>query len=263
MWIDVVDLRDFYANDLGRITRRMIRRKLRSIWPDVSGQSVLGLGYAVPYLQSFQGEATRVISAMPAGQGILHWPDDGKNLTALVDEFELPLADLSMDRVVLVHALECAEQIRPLMREIWRVMSESGRLIVVAPNRRGLWARFERTPFGHGLPYSSGQLSKLLRDTMFTPVDTHRALYLPPTRSRMMHSAAPALETLGSRAFSTFAGVIVMEAVKQIYAGQPTMERKQKRRVIAMPQRSQRTPPAKGLTRSRNRPIAEQVILKI
>ena len=138
MWINVVDLRDFYANDLGRITRRMIRRKLRSIWPDVSGQSVLGLGYAVPYLQSFQGEATRVISAMPAGQGILHWPDDGKNLTALVDEFELPLADLSMDRVVLVHALECAEQIRPLMREIWRVMSESGRLIVVAPTPRSL-----------------------------------------------------------------------------------------------------------------------------
>jgi SAM-dependent methyltransferase len=236
MWIDVVDLRDFYANDLGQIARRMIRCKLRSIWPDVSGLNILGLGYTVPYLQSFQGEAQRVISAMPAQQGILHWPDGRKSLTALVDEYELPFNDLSMDRVILVHALECADQIRPLMREIWRIMSGSGRLIVVVPNRRGLWARFERTPFGHGLPYSSGQLSRLLRDTMFTPVDTHCALYMPPTQSRLMYSAAPAMEKLGFNAFLTFAGVIIMEAVKQIYIGHPTTERKQKQCVITMPQ---------------------------
>ena len=249
MWIDVVDLRDFYASDLGRVTRRMIRRKLRSIWPDVTGQTVLGLGYAGPYLKSFHGEADRILSAMPAGQGVLHWPEDGQNLTGLVDELELPFEDLSMDRVILIHALECAEQVRPLMREIWRVLSGSGRLIVIAPNRRGLWARFERTPFGHGLPYSNGQLSRLLRDTMFTPIDTHRALFIPPTHSRMILSAAPAIENIGDRALQTFAGVIVMEAVKQIYAGQALAPQKQKRRVIAMPQRTQRTPHSKGLMR--------------
>jgi SAM-dependent methyltransferase len=257
MWIDVVDLRDFYADSLGQITRRMIRRKLRSIWPNVSGQNVLGLGYAVPYLQSFQGEAQRIISAMPAGQGTLHWPDGGKNLTVLIDEYELPFDDLSMDRVLLVHALECAEQIRPLMREIWRILSGSGRLIVVAPNRRGLWARFERTPFGHGLPYSSRQLSRLLRDTMFTPVDTHRALFMPPTRSRMMYSAAPAMEKIGASSFSTFAGVIIMEAVKKIYAVHPTIERKQKRRVIALPQQMQRTQSIKSLEHNQSKPISE------
>lgn len=248
MWMDVVDLRDFYAGELGRVTRRMIRRKLRSIWPDVSGQSVLGLGYTNPYLQSFHGEASRIISAMPAGQGILHWPDEGHNLTCLVDEFELPFDDLSMDRVILVHALECAEQVRPVMREIWRVLAGSGRLLVVTPNRRGLWARFERTPFGHGQPYSSRQLSRLLRDTMFTPIETHRALYMPPVRSRMMLSAAPALENLGNRLFATFAGVIVMEAVKQIYAGQPLSEARQSRSVLALPQQTRRTPAPKGLS---------------
>jgi len=249
MWIDVVDLRDFYAGDLGRVTRRMVRRKIRSIWPDVTGHSVLGLGYTSPYLQSFQGEAARVISAMPAGQGILHWPEDAPNLTSLVDEFELPFADLSMDRVILVHALECAEQVRPLMREIWRVLAGSGRLLVIAPNRRGIWARFERTPFGHGLPYSNSQLSRLLRENMFTPIETHRALYIPPTRSRMMLSAAPALENIGDRFFSTFGGVIMMEAVKQIYAGQPIAGHRQKARVLALPQRSQRTANTKNAIR--------------
>ena len=256
MWINVVDLRDFYADDLGRITRRIIHRKLRLIWPDVSGQNVLGLGYTAPYLQSFQGEAQRVISAMPARQGVLHWPDDSKNLTALVDEYELPFDDLSIDRMVLVHALECAEQVRPLMREIWRIMSESGRLIVVVPNRRGLWARFEHTPFGHGLPYSSRQLSRLLRDSMFTPADTHLALYIPPTRSIMMNSAAPVMEKVGTNAFSTFSGVIVMEAIKQMYAGHRTTERRQKRHAITMPQQTQRIKFIKGLARNQDKTIA-------
>ena len=256
MWIDVVDLRDFYADDLGRIARRIICQKLCSIWPDLSGQTVLGLGYTVPYLHSFQGEAQRVISAMPAKQGILHWPSDHKNLTALVDEYELPFEDLSVDRVVLVHALECVEQTRPLMREIWRIMSGSGRLIIVAPNRRGLWARFERTPFGHGLPYSSGQLSQLLRDTMFTPIDTHRALYMPPTRSRMMYSAANALEKIGANSFSTFSGVILMEAIKQIYVGHPTTAGKEKRRIISMPQQTQRTQFLKSLAQNSGKSTA-------
>ncbi len=241
MWIDVIDLRDFYAGDLGRVTRRMVRRKIRALWPNVKDQSVLGLGYAGPYLQSFQGEAARVISAMPAAQGVMHWPEDGANLTSLVDEFELPFDDLSMDRVILVHALECAEQVRPMMREVWRVLAASGRLLIIAPNRRGIWARFERTPFGHGLPYSKGQLSRLLRDNMFTPIQTHRALYMPPTRSRMMLSAAPALENIGHRLFSSFGGVIMTEAIKQIYAGQPIAGRPQKARVLALPQRSQRS----------------------
>ena len=50
--------------------------------------------------------------------------------------------------------------------EIWRVLSGNGRLLVIAPNRRGIWARFEHTPFGHGRPYTSSQLYRLLRDTL-------------------------------------------------------------------------------------------------
>ena len=39
MWIDVVDLRDFYASSLGQVARRMIRRQLRTLWPNVTGES--------------------------------------------------------------------------------------------------------------------------------------------------------------------------------------------------------------------------------
>jgi SAM-dependent methyltransferase len=221
MWMDAIDLRDFYVSPLGGVARRMIRRPVRALWPDVKGMAVLGLGYATPYLDPFRGEAERVLAAMPASQGVLNWPREGPSLTTLIDEAELPFPDLSIDRVLMVHALECTEQVRPLMREVWRVLTGSGRLIVVVPNRRGLWARFERTPFGYGRPYTPRQLSLLLRETLFTPVETRAALFVPPVRSRMMLSAAPAWEELGLRGLATFSGAIVTEATKEIYAGQP------------------------------------------
>jgi len=240
MWTDVIDLRDFYLSTLGQVARRMIRRRLRELWPDVSGQNVLGIGYAAPYLNGFRGEAARVLAAMPAAQGVLHWPPDEAGLTTLIDEVELPFPDLSMDRVVLVHALECAEQVRPLMREIWRVLSASGRLLVIVPNRRGIWARLERTPFGHGQPYTPGQLSRVLRDNLFTPIETHPTLFVPPVYSRMVLSSAPAWEQLGSRLFTSFSGVVITEAVKQIYAANPVPSTKRRHRYLAVPERTPR-----------------------
>ncbi len=240
MWTDIVDIRDFYANPLGKVARRMIRRRIRDFWPDVSGMRVLGLGYATPYLQSFVGEAERTIAAMPAAQGVMHWPNDAENtpgLSVLADEMDLPFDDLSMDRVILVHALESAEPARPMLREIWRVLSPQGRLLIVTPNRRGLWARFERTPFGNGRPYSRRQLSTVLRDSMFTPLQIETALFVPPFSSGMMLSSCSAWENIGSKSFSRFGGVIMAEAEKQIYAGQ-TVEKSLRRRYTVATQGS-------------------------
>lgn len=204
MWTDVVDLRDFYASSLGAAAQRVISRRIRDIWVDTKGMNVLGLGYATPFLNSFRAEAARVTAAMPARQGVLHWPHEGKGLTALCDECDLPLADLSMDRVLLVHALECTEQIRPLLREVWRILTGSGRLLVVVPNRSGIWSRIERTPFGHGQPYSPFQISRLLRENLFTPLQSYSALYIPPVHSRMILAAAPAWEKVGEKVFRHF-----------------------------------------------------------
>lgn len=222
MWTDAVDLRDYYATPIGSVTRRLIGQHIRSVWPDTTGLRMLGIGYPTPYLASYRGQAERVIAAMPASQGVLHWPVEGPGLTCLTDEAELPIDDLSVDRVLLVHALEFAEQVRPMMREIWRVLGGSGRLLIVVPNRRGLWARFERTPFGQGRPYSAGQINRLLRDTMFAPLSTRGALYLPPSRSRMLLSSARAWENIGRRCFGAVGGIVSVEAEKQIYAATPT-----------------------------------------
>ncbi|MBM3568803.1 MAG: class I SAM-dependent methyltransferase [Alphaproteobacteria bacterium] len=218
---EVSELNQFYASRLGQVARRLIRRRLRAQWPSVAGLNVLGLGYAIPYLRPFLDEAQRVVAMMPAAQGVRPWPGTGPNLVALAEEAELPLPDATFDRVLLVHALENAEELRPMLRECWRVLASGGRMMVVVPNRRGLWARAETTPFAHGSPYSMTQVTRLLRDTLFAPIAWQRALYVPPWDWGFALRAAGAIEDLGDRLFGTFAGVLMVEATKQIYAATP------------------------------------------
>lgn len=235
MWTDVVDLDQFYRTPLGQTARRMIRRRIRAMWPDTHGMTVLGVGYAMPYLRQFAAEADRVVAMSPASQGVIPWPPGGPGQVALAHETELPFPDLSVDRLLLVHAVESSEQLRGMMREVWRVLKGNGRLLVVAPSRSGIWARSERTPLGSGRPYSSGQIKRLLRDCLFTPGDTARALYMPPIRRRLVLKSALAIERLGERLFPTFAGVLLVEATKQVYAATPGKEAARQRRFVVLP----------------------------
>jgi SAM-dependent methyltransferase len=231
---DVVDLRDFYRDPLGQVARRMIRLAIRRVWPDLRGMRLLGLGYATPFLAALSDETERTIAVMPASLGVLGWPPNAANRVALADEAELPFADYSIDRVLLVHALETSEEVRAMLKEIWRVLAGGGRVLIVAPNRRGIWARLDRTPFGSGRPYTLPQLSQLLRDEQFTPIASDAAVFIPPAKHRMTLRAAVAWERVGKRWFPGFAGVLLVEAAKQIYA-KPAAVRAPRRRLVYAP----------------------------
>lgn len=215
---DVDELQRFYASRQGQLARRLIQRQLRLLWPDLSGRNILGFGYAAPYLAGLDG-ALRSVALMPAAQGVARWPSDGRGRAALVREADLPLADGSVERVVLVHALECCTNVPRLMREIWRVLADGGRVVAIVPNRRGLWSLSDRTPFGHGQPYSSGQLERLLTGHLFAPRAERSALFLPPTESRFFLRLTIPAERLGLTVARRFAGVVLVEAEKRIYVG--------------------------------------------
>jgi SAM-dependent methyltransferase len=210
---------------------------MRRMWPDLKGLRLLGIGYPAPFLTAVSAETERTLALLPASLGVLAWPPEGANLATLADEDELPFADFSMDRVLLIHALETSEQAGTMLKEVWRVLAGGGRLLIIVPNRRGIWARLDRTPFGSGRPYTTSQLSQLLRDELFTPVATGAALFVPPTRSRMVLRSARAWERMGARWFPTFGGVVMVEATKQIYA-KPAAARVPKRRLVYRPAHS-------------------------
>lgn len=250
---DVLELRQFYASDLGRAARVMVERKIAEAWGDVTGLDVLVLGYATPFAADLRPRARRVVAAMPAQQGVEVWPIDGRNLAALTPEDSLPFTNALFDRILIVHGLEESADPVGFLREVWRVLAPSGRVVVTVASRNGLWANTEKTPFGHGRPYSRSQLAELLREADLEPSGWTRALYVPPVG--WMARWAEAFEQTGSRLWPGFAGLLLMEAVKQTFAVKPQGQRARVRnaRPVLAP-----TPGAAPVSRAPDAPALRQ-----
>ena len=227
--MDIVEIRSFYHGLLGKMATRSIGMGLSRIWQPMPNERLLGLGYARPWLERFEPDTERTLSFMLAAQGAIKYPRSGASRSALVFDEELPLTDSAIDRILMVHALEHAENPRETLMEAWRVLAPNGRLVLVVPNRRGVWARFEHTPFGTGRPFSKGQIFKLLRDANFTPGPMTEALAFPPVKSPSLLRVAFQLERTGLRFWPLFSGVLIIEAQKRMFQGLPVAERQSRR----------------------------------
>jgi SAM-dependent methyltransferase len=216
---DVRDLAAFYKTPLGQLAGRTIAREIHSFWPDLRNYRVLGYGFAIPYLRAFKG-TERTIAAIPAPQGLrdieyVAWPED-KNAALLCEEDALPFPDVFFDRILIVHGLEASESLRALLRQLWRVLAPEGRILLIAPNRASLWAQVQKSPFGHGRPFSRLELEALLKDALFEPGRWRRALFAPPFET--VTRSGIGWEKIGRRLFSGVGGVHVVEAAKSLYA---------------------------------------------
>ena len=220
MHLDVVDLRAFYyRTKLGRSVQRVLQETVVRLWPDTQGLQVAGYGFAAPMLRPFLGTASRVVNLMPGPQGVMPWPMGEPNLSAMVEETLWPLEAGSIDRLIVAHGLETCARADELLNEIYRVLSPGGLVVFIVPNRSGLWARRDATPFGFGRPYSFSQVEALLKRHKFLPERHAAALYGPPSHrsywlrsSRMWESAGQKLD------LQMLAGALIVEATKQVYA---------------------------------------------
>ncbi|MEL7138844.1 MAG: methyltransferase domain-containing protein [Pseudomonadota bacterium] len=219
MHLDVVELRRFYyATRLGRLVQQVLTARLRALWPSTQAQCVAGFGFAAPFLRPYLPEAARVLCLMPAQQGVVPWPGEGPNVSTLIEETLWPVAADSVDRLLVVHGLETCERPQALLSEIWRVLTPGGRAVFMVPNRAGLWARREGTPFGFGRPYTTGQLERTLADQRFGAERHTGALYMPPKHDGFWFRLAPPIERLGTRLdLQRLAGVVLVEATKMVY----------------------------------------------
>ena len=216
--MDVVELREFYASPLGNATRRLVAAKLKPGVDGLRDMTVMGLGFASPYLEDIPSDVSRSLSFMMARQGVIHWPRDGEVRSALVDELDLPLLESTVDLAVVIHGLELTNNPLEMLQEVWRVMAPQGRLLLVVPNRRGLWASFDSSPFGYGQPFSRTQLANLLKEAQFSAQTWTSALQMPPISRGVVLKSAAAWERVGGWLAPRLSGVIIVEAVKQVYA---------------------------------------------
>jgi SAM-dependent methyltransferase len=224
MHLDVLDLRNFYyRTQLGRVAQRAIRDKLVDLWPpsQAQGLTIAGFGFSVPLLRPYLTGARRVIGLMPGQQGVMPWPAGMDNVSVLVEETSWPLETGMVDRLVVMHGLETTEHPSDLLDECWRVLGPGGRALFIVPNRAGLWARREGTPFGQGRPYTMGQLDTQLRRHSFTAERQRAALYVPPSEARFWLRTAQMWENAGRKVSTVLAGgILMLEVSKQIHAPQ-------------------------------------------
>jgi len=219
MHLDVLDLRNFYYRTaLGRVAQRAIRDQVVAMWPPMVGQTVVGFGFAVPLLRPYLDQSRRVIALMPGPQGVMPWPAGEPNICALCDDDAWPLATGFVDRLLVMHGLETSENSAAVLEECYRVLGPGGRVLFIVPNRIGLWSRRDGTPFGHGRPYSNGQLEAELKAHGFSPEHSQTALFGPPSQGRFWLRTSALWEWMGRRAPWLAGGVLMVEASKQVYA---------------------------------------------
>ena len=160
----------------------MVGRKVAEAWGDARGLDVLGAGLRHALLDAGAHAARRVVAAMPAAAGRRGLAGRrGATSACLVDE-DGPAVPQRPVRPDPGGPRAGGERRSP--GPAARGLAGAG---AVGPGDRGGGRRAaacgptpRRTPFGHGRPFSRGQLEELLREAELEPSGWTRALYVPP-----------------------------------------------------------------------------------
>lgn len=219
-------LAEFYASPMGKMVRRLILRRLASLYPpnpNLASDTRIsaGMGYARPYMPWLARHFSHQIILQFGDHAPRAWPEGKPARLAEVNDAAMPLLASSLDHVLLVHGLELASAPSELLDEIWRLLKGGGRLSLVVPHRRSRWASREHTPFGQGQPFSPKQVRQLLESQGFHVHLMRSALALPPYTAPFYTRFAPLTERISYR----FGGVLVVEAEKMLYAVRPLADK--------------------------------------
>ena len=217
MW-HVTDTDNFYKSVFGQHISGILSQEMArfdSQWMAYADSLVrLAIGY--PFCIRGLGPVSAIL--MPSESGALSWPDREGVRVACIDQANWPVESEFADRLFICHALEHSGDAQAFLAEAHRVLTGGGRIIITVPHRRGLWARSERSPFGQGTPFSRRQLYRLLEQTGFEPVRCRYSLFLPPFVQSFPKSLQHRIDMVGRYLWGVLGGVLMVEAVKIVYA---------------------------------------------
>ena len=176
------------------------------------------------------------------------------------DDF-LPLADASLDLLILPHRLEFSERPHQTLREAERVMMPEGHLLITGFNPLSLWgmALFFKNllhkdatntkPF----PWSGsfiglGRLKDWLALLGFEVVSVEMCCHIPPFEQESWHKRFSCMHSIGAKWFSAVGGVYFIVAKKRV-AGMTPLKPNWKAASIKsplIPRPTQRKPSQRG-----------------
>lgn len=175
------ELQRFYASRDGRRAARILAAIVAPVVRKREDVRFLALGYARPLLTGLDpARFERAVLLTPEGAAPVRWPRRAPLSAAAYGlPGEMPFSGALFDQALVVHALEHGDP-GEMLAELHRVLAPAGELILIVPNRAGLWTHFESTPFGLGRPYGRSELTRLLKQEGFKPVSWKTALTAPP-----------------------------------------------------------------------------------
>lgn len=229
MLYDVGKINTFYNHSHGQIVAKLLREELSNIWEPSKTTSNLAVGF--PFY--FFPEDIICPVLMPVEIGGIAWAHNQEIYTAIIDSNSWPLESDSIDCIFISHALEFITDHHSFLMEAGRVLKSAGKLILMVPHRRGLWLRTETTPFGHGTPFSKGQIFRLLKNTGLNPEKCTRSLFLPPFAYKLPEALSNQIEIVGEHLLQLLGGVLIVEATKMVYAEPKKNRAKTKARLFA------------------------------
>lgn len=218
---------DFYKTELGQLVYQDLSALITPFFLNCKDQTILGIGFSHLYLQHINSESNSIISFMPERIGGYAWPTDHTQ-TALVHDWLFPLPNQSVDQILLVHCLEFLSNPTAFFDEIWRVLKKDGKLLMIFPNRRGLWARSDHTPFGYGQPYTMTQAVNLISNYGFVTTQKLRALHFAPTSSSLIYYSSKIFCGISLPIIKKFSGVNAIWAEKKTLVLSPTAIKNEK-----------------------------------
>ncbi|HTY50999.1 MAG TPA: methyltransferase domain-containing protein [Steroidobacteraceae bacterium] len=215
-------LRAFWQQPLGRALLAAEAELLAEALEDVFGWEFLQVGA--------WGEGRELLAGCRTRRKVLVAPDAGEGADIRARPSQLPVAPDSVDAVLLPHTLEFASDPYAIVREVDRVLSGDGQLVVLGFSPLSLWGLRGRVarngyPPGRRRQLSESRLREWLDLLGYEITSTRSYLHAMPWNGRDAHRSSH--ERLLRRAWfdPLPAGAYLLKARKRVYTLTPVRPR--------------------------------------
>ena len=202
-------LDEWFHTPLGRSLQAMEVNCLRGILPGLFGPVALQLGVGGP----LELAATRIV--------LQHGTRVGGGVAVRGESCSLPFAESSIHLVVLDHTLECCTDPHQVLREVQRVLTPEGHVVVLGFNPFSLWGLWRLAGWHRQRAPWNGQFLALarLKDWLslldFEPTGGRMVYYRPPLTNETARDRLYFLEQAGDRWWPLAAAAYILVARKR------------------------------------------------
>jgi SAM-dependent methyltransferase len=225
---------NWFESPLGKRVFAAEEEEMLDILPDMFGYHILQYGYSA--------ESNYLAASRIPDKTILFLDESEINhdLNAIhTSAEELPIAEDSIDVIVLPHILEYSKDAHKLLREMDRVLIGDGRVVIIGINPLSLWGVWHLFLCWWGNMPWSGRLISIpkIKDWLslldFEVKKTKCFFFLPPIGNEKFLKKLIPLERLGRYCWPILGGLYVVVAKKRVVPLNPIkMQWTAKRKLI-------------------------------